>query len=421
MKTVVLGACLILLICSNAFSTVRYNVTEVPGMNFPRGMNDHQQVVGFNKNFDTNELEAYSWQNGVSTKLPSLSNIKYSGAQSVNNSGTIVGFSTTASSGQHATMWLNGQAIDLFPTHTISDAEWINERGDIVGSLDWYNGFLIFPYQQPVIINNFNCFSINNSGTIAGLTFAPDGEHAAIWTAANGIQDIDPPVSLWADEGLVKCPGNQSWATMISDDGLILGFKFLQDSNGIIRWRLWTYYNGLYHKSIQGSDHANIDSKDHSALGGSLWDLKTGNQILDFNTLIPSDSGWNILGARYINENGYIAGEGSYNGKQAGFLLTPITNTVDMPSLGWYLIAQPVLGDHQLTEIQVRRINTGETLSYCDAWLAGWVQAEFYWYDHNDPGYKTVSCDLWSDDTALRQGKGYWVCTNIDHLELIFP
>ena len=94
---------------------------------------------------------------------------------------------------------------------------------------------------------------------------------------------------------------------------------------------------------------------------------------------------------------------------------------VTLGSLGWYLIAQPHYGEHRLSDVWVRRTDTGEELSFCDAWMVGWVQADTYWYDHDEPGYKTCGCELWSADDTFRQNRGYFVCSNIDGVELIFP
>ena len=102
-------------------------------------------------------------------------------------------------------------------------------------------------------------------------------------------------------------------------------------------------------------------------------------------------------------------------------LTVVMPTTIKLPVIGWYIIAQPHQGNHALSVVRVRRMDSGEELSYCDAWLAGWVQPYLYWYDPNDPGYKTAGCDLMPDDDTLRQSRGYWLNTNIAGLELVFP
>jgi probable HAF family extracellular repeat protein len=41
------------------------------------------------------------------------------------------------------------------------------------------------------------------------------------------------------------------------------------------------------------------------------------------NKLIPAGTGWVLITAYGINNAGQIVGEGTVNGKQHGFLLTP--------------------------------------------------------------------------------------------------
>lgn len=53
-----------------------------------------------------------------------------------------------------------------------------------------------------------------------------------------------------------------------------------------------------------------------------VWTRETGMQNL--NLLIPSNSGWTLTVANGINARGQITGQGSINGQQHGFLLTPV-------------------------------------------------------------------------------------------------
>jgi probable HAF family extracellular repeat protein len=53
-----------------------------------------------------------------------------------------------------------------------------------------------------------------------------------------------------------------------------------------------------------------------------IWTRQSG--MLDLNTLIPSSSGWSLSLPVSINALGQITGQGSINGQQHGFLLTPV-------------------------------------------------------------------------------------------------
>lgn len=52
-----------------------------------------------------------------------------------------------------------------------------------------------------------------------------------------------------------------------------------------------------------------------------IWDAKHGMRAL--NDLIPKDSGWDLVTAKKINNQGYIIGSGYLNGQQRPFLLIP--------------------------------------------------------------------------------------------------
>ena len=45
--------------------------------------------------------------------------------------------------------------------------------------------------------------------------------------------------------------------------------------------------------------------------------------MLDLNSLLPADSGWHLMEARGINNQGMIAGTARINGALRAFLLIP--------------------------------------------------------------------------------------------------
>ena len=49
----------------------------------------------------------------------------------------------------------------------------------------------------------------------------------------------------------------------------------------------------------------------------------TNGKTTDLNKLIAAGSGWMLTAAYGINTSGQIVGEGTHNGQQRGFLLTP--------------------------------------------------------------------------------------------------
>jgi hypothetical protein len=51
------------------------------------------------------------------------------------------------------------------------------------------------------------------------------------------------------------------------------------------------------------------------------------------NSLLPSNSGWELLDAYGINDSGQITGEGLYNGQLSAFLLTDPPAAVPEPRM----------------------------------------------------------------------------------------
>jgi len=47
-------------------------------------------------------------------------------------------------------------------------------------------------------------------------------------------------------------------------------------------------------------------------------------QVVDLNTMIPANSGWQLTIAIAINDRGQIIGEGTFNNLPRSFLLTPV-------------------------------------------------------------------------------------------------
>ena len=56
--------------------------------------------------------------------------------------------------------------------------------------------------------------------------------------------------------------------------------------------------------------------------------LYSNGSIQSLLSLLPTTSDWSNLNATGINDAGQIVGQGTYNGQQVGFLMTPDANSV---------------------------------------------------------------------------------------------
>ncbi|GAG46338.1 unnamed protein product, partial [marine sediment metagenome] len=212
----------------------------------------------------------------------------------INNLGQVVGRSYIEPNQwdpPHAFIWASGTMTDLgtLPGDDCSVANAINNNGVIVGVSSHQNGdvsvkqgFFWNPSSgmagaEPLTADcNTEIVDINDEDAAAGYSEDEYGnQHAVFW-------DDGTPVDLGS------LGGSRSIARAINNSEIIVGSSET-DERGPVHAFIW---------------------KD------SVMD--------DLNDLIPSDSGWELLDAYDINENGQIIGYGTHNGYTRAFLLTPI-------------------------------------------------------------------------------------------------
>lgn len=198
-------------------------------LSYTNSINNSGQIVVNTYNPTNYNSRATLWNNGVVTQLilPQGSSDSY--ANSINNSGQIVGASGTGGNSYLATLWNNGEAIDLNPQGSVySSATSINDLGQIVGFSQTANGIY-----QPLVWNNgvatqlinpqgstySDARSINNLGQIVGQSYnLGELPRATIWN--NGVAtDLNSFLSASdVSAGWVLIS-----ATDINDNGWIIG------------------------------------------------------------------------------------------------------------------------------------------------------------------------------------------------------
>ena len=97
------------------------------------GLNDRGQVAEtYAPPEDPSSIRAAIWQNGQTTDLGTLGG-KGAWADALNDREQVVGISRPASGFDHAFLWDRGKMIDLRTPGNVSEAEALNERGQVVG------------------------------------------------------------------------------------------------------------------------------------------------------------------------------------------------------------------------------------------------------------------------------------------------
>lgn len=318
-----------------------YSITELPFV--PTDINDKGQIVG----------SQYLWDNGTLTELGFLPGANVTYANSINNVGQVVGGSGLLGNSSSAFVWQDGIMSSLgTPPASIctgcyyATANDINDQGQIVGDLVswsyqgfvWANGTLIDTIAPSYLINYAD--AINNAGQVI-VTGAARWSVAWVWN--NGtLTALDRP------QGSTTL--GYAYAKDINNLGQIVGSLSVPFfvSTPRIDTLLWDGNTGTILDNFDGNVFSANSINDATLVVGSqqistttsqavLWE---DGELLDLNTLIPADSGWELVSASKINNKNQIIGTGKINGESRGFLLTPEAKSVPEPTsvlgvLGW--------------------------------------------------------------------------------------
>jgi probable HAF family extracellular repeat protein len=263
------------------------NVSESRG----RDINNNGQVVGF-LTTSTGSTRAFLWNS--TSGMQELTGSSNS-ALSINNNGVAVGFFKVNQFQFHISRWQNAQGLPLI-TPIINASSWatgINDSGQIVGYTD-INGNPIhaFLYERGEMKDardlgtlNSNsttrAWDINNQSQVVGQS----GSKAFFWSSNGGIKDLG------------SLGSGSSQALAINNQTQVVG----KSNNSAFIWR---------------------DSNSNGQ--------PDPGEMIDLNTLLPSNAGWSLTEAQDINDAGQIVGTGIINGQTHAFLLTPISSAVDL-------------------------------------------------------------------------------------------
>ena len=305
-------------------------------------VNDSGAIVGQSSQgrgwYDSPTM-ATLWQDGTKTSLGSLGG-NFSLAYNINNSGVVVGWSQLTGSTSnsyydnspiHAFVWNSGTMTDLglLPGGDSSDAQDINDSGQIVGSADvaaqgiysyralhavtWTGGTIsdLGTLGGPGSIG----YALNNSGVIVGSgdtsTLAPQSTYYG-WYYGYGSGGTGNGAGGGTGGG-GSSPGGGTGGNAGGGSGSGNNTPPLAGGAG-----------GRSVKSAQGTRSS------HSPTSRGIGDTYVSHafrfvngKMEDLNAFIDPDNGWELLTATDINASGQIVGYGKYGNKQHAFLLTP--------------------------------------------------------------------------------------------------
>jgi probable HAF family extracellular repeat protein len=324
MKKITFLICCLLIFCyiPNISFAIEYEITNLHMLggdySHAYSINNQGQVVGA---YATPYYDAFFWDSDNGMTLIAPFGYVSAGGYDINNSGQVVGVSGGAF------IWSINSGKKYLSN--MYGASGINDTGQVVGvgpaeccghhhAYLWDNG----TYKDlGALYDGYNsiAYSINNSGLVVGESEKYSSTnaiyHAFIWDSTNGMQD------------LYTLPGDDfSRAYDINDSGQVVGESLSPNTHAFI----WEQGIGMYDIGHLGGGNASARGINNlgQVVGTSdghafIWDNVNG--MRDLNDFLPANSGWTLVGAEDINDQGQIVGYGFINGGNhtRAFLLTP--------------------------------------------------------------------------------------------------
>lgn len=248
------------------------------------------QIVGYSWITNNEGIEAFLYSEGQMIGLGTLGG-GFSTAVAINDSGAVTGDYETDDFENRAFLYANGIMTDLGTLDgSYSSASAVNNAGMVVGESDLGNGATHgFLYANGVMTDlgtlggtYSTAYGLNELGQAIGFANTADGElHGFIYD--NG---------TLTDLGTLG--GDYSIPTAINNLGQVVGHS----------------------TTINGN------------LLAFLWQAGV---MMDLNSLLPSDSGWELMSAEFINDSGRIAGYGIYKENLEWFILELTTGANQPP------------------------------------------------------------------------------------------
>lgn len=271
------------------------------------GINDHGQVTGYAQ-LTSGDYTAHAFlYDGAMHDLQTLGG-NYSYGSGINDRGQVAGYSFVAGDGATLAVMYDGELHDL-------------------GSLGGPSG---------------EATAINESGQVVGASYTDDTYyHAMLWTPTTPNGDSGAMVDLGT------LGGGSSFAHAINDSGHVTGFAAVTGDTAIHAF----FYDGTMHDlgtlggeySYGRGINANGQVTGYSFLttdtgepGQHAFWYTSENGMVDLNSLIDPQLGWELNAGFAINDIGQITGAAWIGGLQHAFLLTPVPepSTLALLTLG---------------------------------------------------------------------------------------
>ena len=315
-----LGVCSLLLAAMSFSETASYTFLDL-GLVRPRvggvvrGLNEAGEVVGGAALFGDGH-RAFILKGPALMKLEDFEGSDWGAAHAVNNHGVVVGASNQATA-LRAFIWMSRGGIrDLgtLPGDSGSEAFGINNLGQVAGYSGGPGGIQAVRWTSDGSIQalgalregeNSRAFAINETGDTVGSSAGSSGRRAFLWTADRGMEDLG------------TLPGHtESEALDVSDHEQVVGYSAMTSQSRAFIWTrrgmqdLGTLPGGNHSRALAINNRSEVVGNSESSFGGRafLWQPERGMQ--DLNALIDGRSGFVLVEAVGVNDEGVVAALG---------------------------------------------------------------------------------------------------------------
>lgn len=325
-----------------------YHITDLGtlGGTFSQGqdINASGQVTGESYTTGDAPHHAFLWTpttpNGPDGTLHDLGTLggSYSAGLGINDSGHVTGQSDTTGNAAYRAFLYDGTLHDLGTLGGTNTSAWdINDSGQVTGSSDLTvagpaHAFLYDGTMHDLGTlggSSSNGTGINASGQVAGFSYMTGDatQHAFLYDGT--LHDLG------------TLGGSYSAALGINDSGQVTG-----DSNLTLDGPAHAFlYDGTMMHDL-GTLGGTVSSAYGINAGGQVvgnsltpagayhaFLYMSGAGMVDLNSLIDPQSGWELDNAKAINDAGQITGIGTIGGQSRAFLLTPVPEPASLALL----------------------------------------------------------------------------------------